>query len=135
MNKIDLETEEINITPLVDVFIILMTIFIALSVLYKKTNIHHEKINTPEINKENIFTQDKKSNYLFIYKNLNIKINNHLYSYKKFLKLKNITFDKKHQEIIIVADENIKYKYIINIMSKLNDLKYKNINLELRIGD
>jgi biopolymer transport protein ExbD len=132
MNLFD-ETDEINITPLVDVFIILMTIFIALSVLYHRTDIHYEKINTPTIEVSNKSSKIKKKiNYIFVYKNLDVKVNKKRYTYKEFLKKKFKFNSSNNLETVLVASENIKYKFIINIMSKLKSIGVENINLELR---
>ena len=51
MNLFDDDTSEINIVPLVDVFLVLLVIFITLSVLYSKTQTSHESIDIPTIEK------------------------------------------------------------------------------------
>jgi len=133
MNLFEDDTTEINVTPLIDIFLVLLSIFIALSILYFKSNTYQEKIIVPSSNTVNISKEKFKFKYIFVFKNLNIKFNNKKYKtikeFKKFLYGKKFN-NKNHFNI--VANENIKYKYIIEIMDILKKHNVNNINLELR---
>lgn len=135
MNLFDDENNEINITPLIDVFLVLLTIFISISVLYFKNETHLEKINIPEVSKSSSSKQHfKKAKYIYVTNDGSIKYNGEKYNIKKF---NNLVTQKKigiknNDQIILSADQDIKYKFIIDLMSNLKYSGLNNINLEIK---
>jgi len=122
---------EINITPLVDVFLVLLSIFIVLSMLYYNSHQHVlKKISVPKTNTDKNIVKEKY-NYtnVFLHKDLTINIG----------KSKKMTFEEfsknikelKNKKINLIADENLKYKYIIKMMDLFNNNDILDINIEL----
>ena len=123
--------EEINITPLVDVFLVLLSIFVVLSMMYY--NMSNTIINEISVPKTSQSTKTKIKRYeytnVFINKNLTIKIDNKkAVSFKLFEKNIKLLALKK---IIIIADKDIQYKYIIKVMDIFKNNGIEDISIEL----
>jgi biopolymer transport protein ExbD len=135
MNLFDEESSELNITPLVDVFLILMSIFVMFSILYFHNQTFKEKIEIPS-SKSSIKTETKKIKYvyLFIYKDNSI-----VFEKKKFKSLNNFKkYIIKYKPLkiktnySIIADKNIIYNNVIEILDIFKENNIENVSLELK---
>jgi len=135
MNLFDEESSELNITPLVDVFLILMSIFVMFSILYFHNQTFKEKIEIPSSKSEiKVNNKKKKYIYLYIYKDGSI-----IFDKKKFKNLKNfkkyvnkVRPLKTNSNYSIIADKNIIYNNVIEMLDIFKENNIINVSLELK---
>ena len=116
---------EINVTPLVDVMLVLLIIFMVTAPLMQQGL----EVNLPETSASGIETTAKP----FV---LTIKKNKRLYIGKKLIPLKNlrgklkaIFNSRKNKQVYIKADKDVPYGYVAQAMSEIRAAKIYNISL------
>ena len=116
---------EINITPFVDVILVLLLIFmITNQIPITGIDVDLPNSNTKPINLE------KEPLSIYITKNKKIFIlNNEIYINKLENKLKAIFKVKKDERIIIKADHTLNYGLIMNIMTYASNAGFNKISL------
>jgi biopolymer transport protein TolR len=116
---------EINVTPFVDVMLVLLIIFMVTAPMF----VTGVKVDLPESSTSPISAKEEpltvsidKFDKIYL---MNSRIN------KKELtaKLKHILEEKKESRIFIRADKRANYGYVIEIMGKITEAGFKKISL------
>ncbi len=116
---------EINITPMVDVMLVLLIIFMITAPMLT-TGIN---IDLPKANNNSISTQEKPI-LITINNNKEFFINDSLV--KKIdlaKKIKTLYKENKNQNIFLIGDQNVSYGTIIEIISLLHNIGLTKISL------
>lgn len=120
------ETPDLNITPLIDVMLVLMAIFmITIPVMH-----YEEKINLPDGSKQSSVS-DTKSLSVRITKNLTIHYKDDKFTLDSFpdaFRLKTDNIDKE-QVVFINADKEISYEYIIFLLKIIKQSGFTKVSL------
>jgi biopolymer transport protein ExbD len=120
------EAPDLNITPLIDVMLVLMAIFmITIPVMQ-----YEEKINLPD-GSQKAAVSDKKSISIRIDKELTIYYKDNTYTIDSFpdaFRLKAEDIDKK-QVIFINADKVIAYEKVIFLLKVVKQSGFTNVSL------
>lgn len=121
MNEVDLEEKkqdlmsDINVTPLVDVMLVLLIIFMATAPMMRQG----VKVNLPETQSRNIKSKDEPL-VLSITKKRHIYIENYKIEFDKLnTKLKKIFVRRKEKELLLEADKDVPYGFVIKVMSQV----------------
>ena len=116
---------EINITPLTDIFLVLLIIMMFVAPMFQSSNEH---ITMPEINSGISIEEDANNVVISITKNNHYYLNSKQISQEtitdELLALSKKTEDKK---IIIKADTAVKSKEIINIVKAAQDTGFEKL--------
>ncbi len=112
---------EMNFVPYIDVMLVLLIIFmITTPIKYMKTN-----VNVPSLSADKIDVTNKEEMYIVSLDiNNNLSLNNEI---KNIDEIVEIIKDKNR--IYLAADENVTYKSLSQVMSKLRENNITNINL------
>lgn len=106
---------DINVTPLVDVMLVLLIIFMATAPMMRQG----VKVNLPETESRNIKSKDEPL-ILSITKKRHVYIENYKIEFDKLnTKLKKIFFHRKEKEILLEADKDVPYGFVIKVMSQV----------------
>lgn len=120
------EAPDLNITPLIDVMLVLMAIFmITIPVMH-----YEEKINLPD-GSQKAAVSDKKSLSVRIDKALTVYYKNDIFTLDAFpdaFRLKTADIDKK-QTIFINADKEIAYEKVIYLLKVVKQSGFTKVSL------
>ena len=106
---------DINVTPLVDVMLVLLIIFMATAPMMRQG----VKVNLPETQSRNIKSKDEPL-VLSITKKRHIYIENYKIEFDKLnTKLKKIFVRRKEKELLLEADKDVPYGFVIKVMSQV----------------
>ncbi len=120
-SKKNRKSSEINITPLVDVMLVLLVIFMVVSPAVSSDI----KVKVPKINsKHSAVSEDNKSIVIVLKKNKEIYINGE--KVQDFEKMKEADL---LSEIQFKADESLSYQEVFSVLEELKNLGFQNINL------
>ncbi len=115
---------EINITPFVDVLLVLLIIFMVVAPMMD----NGFEVSLPEASKQQI-TNDNKILLIITIDNIGgIFLENKKINFKEMQSILN-TYNKKDTKIFIKGDKSTPYKNIINVMNQVNASGFKNISL------
>ena len=121
MNEVDLEENkqelmsDINVTPLVDVMLVLLIIFMATAPMMRQG----VKVNLPETESRSIKSKDEPL-VLSITKKRHIYIENYKIEFDKLnAKLKKIFVRRKEKELLLEADKDVPYGFVMKVMSQV----------------
>jgi biopolymer transport protein TolR len=116
---------EMNVTPLVDVMLVLLIIFMVTSPMLV-TGVH---VDLPETNARSVSSDDEplvvtidKSGEIYL---LQTKVNRS----DLISSLLNISKEKKDGRIFIRGDKNVDYGYIVGILSDINNAGFNKVAL------
>lgn len=115
---------EINVTPFVDVLLILLVIFIVISPMIN----NGFDVSLPQSNKTNINNNKPVKVMLSVDREGSIYVDDSKISSSNLIKSLS-KHNKKDTQIFIKGDKNVSYKYIIDTMSTLNSNGFYNISL------
>ncbi len=114
---------EINVTPFVDVLLVILIIFMVTAPMMDMGF----DVSLPKASPNIVSDSGNKKIILSIDKSNNIYLDN------KKIELKNLLSSmkayKKDSQIFIKADKDVKYQYVISLMSNLNKGEFSNISL------
>ncbi len=106
---------DINVTPLVDVMLVLLIIFMATAPMMRQG----VKVNLPETQSRSIKSKDEPL-VLSITKKRHIYIENYKIEFDKLnTKLKKIFVRRKEKELLLEADKDVPYGFVIKVMSQV----------------
>ena len=106
---------DINVTPLVDVMLVLLIIFMATAPMMK----HGIKVNLPETETKSIKSKEDPL-VLSITKERDIFIENYKVKYGNLeVKLRNIYAQRQDKELFLEADKEVPYGFVIKVMSQV----------------
>jgi biopolymer transport protein TolR len=121
VDEVDLEEKkqelmsDINVTPLVDVMLVLLIIFMATAPMMRQG----VKVNLPETESRSIKSKDEPL-ILSITKKGHVYIENYKIEFDKLnAKLKKIFLRRKEKEILLEADKDVPYGFVIKVMSQV----------------
>ncbi len=120
------DTPDLNITPLIDVILVLMTIFMITVPVMQ----YEEKINLPDGSKK-AEVSDAKSLVIRITKELTVHYKDDKFSLDEFpdafrLKTGDI---KKDQVVFINADKEIAYEHVVYLLKVLKQSEFTKVSL------
>jgi len=120
------EAPDLNITPLIDVMLVLMAIFmITIPVMH-----YEEKINLPD-GSQKAAVSDSKALTVRITKNLTIHYKDDKFTLESFpdaFRLKTGDMDKK-QVVFINADKEISYEHVIFLLKVVKQSGFTKVSL------
>lgn len=123
------ENPELNITPLVDVMLVLIVILMLVIPNLK----YDENINLPDGSKSNVSKAKKDDIFVSISKN-EIVLNNKKYSFISFFDNFNLIknqFDKD-KIVYIAGDKNISYDKLMQVLSTFSKAGFNKISLQTK---
>jgi len=116
---------EINVTPLVDVMLVLLIVFMVTAPLIQ----HGVNIELPKASTKEMKTNET-SLILVITKDKELFINKHKFNMENLSeKIKVIYENKNSKDIFIKADSNVNYGFVINVMAELKNAGLNQIGL------
>jgi len=108
---------EINVTPLVDVMLVLLIIFMVAAPMM----IQGIDINLPKTTTKNIKTADEPL-MLTVNKKKEIFLENHPIELDRLeLKIKKIFENRREKEVLLRADKDVPYGFIIDVMARVKN--------------
>jgi len=120
------EAPDLNITPLIDVMLVLMAIFmITIPVMH-----YEEKINLPD-GSQKAAVSDAKALTVRITKDLTIHYKNDTFTLDSFpdaFRLQTGDIDKE-QVVFINADKEIAYEYVVFLLKVVKQSEFKKVSL------
>ena len=120
------EKPELNITPLVDVMLVLLAIMMVVA----PNMIYEEKINLPQSSKTTQLSKIPPV-HIVIDKDRNLKINNDTYLLNAFMdnfSLYTSTLDKK-ATVLISADKSLDYGVVMSVLAALKQAGFSEVSL------
>jgi biopolymer transport protein TolR len=116
---------DINITPLVDVMLVLLVIFMSIA----PSLVNGIEVDLPQTQAKNLDTQDEPLT-VSIDKNGNIYIAETMINKANLIeKLKNITKQKMDTRIFVKGDQRISYGQIIAVVGEINKAGFSKVAL------
>jgi len=120
------EAPDLNITPLIDVMLVLMAIFmITIPVMH-----YEEKINLPD-GSQKAAVSDSKALTVRITKDLTVHYKNDTFTLDSFpdaFRLKTGDLDK-NQVVFINADKEIAYEHVVSLLKIVKQSEFKKVSL------
>jgi len=120
------EAPDLNITPLIDVMLVLMAIFmITIPVMH-----YEEKINLPD-GSQKAAVSDDKALTIRVTKDLTVHYKNDTYTLDSFpdaFRLKTGDLDKE-QVVFINADKEIAYEHVVYLLKVVKQSNFKKVSL------
>ena len=108
---------EINVTPLVDVMLVLLIIFMVAAPMMTQGI----DINLPKTTTKNIKTSDEPL-MLTVNKKKEIFLENHSVELDRLeLKIKKIFENRREKEVLLRADKDVPYGFIIDVMARVKN--------------
>lgn len=121
---------EINITPLTDVAITLLLIFMITTPLILQSSI---KVNLPEAASGKPFTNTRQINITVSSDNV-MYIDNKLVTRKELIsQVRMMRRDNPELEVILFSDKMVRFKKIVSILDDLNEIGIKNLNIAAKV--
>jgi len=120
------DAPDLNITPLIDVMLVLMAIFmITIPVMH-----YEEKINLPD-GSQKAAVSDSKALTIRVTKDLTVYYKNTTYTLDSFpdaFRLKTGDLDKE-QVVFINADKEIAYEHVVYLLKVVKQSSFKKVSL------
>ncbi|MCD8377310.1 MAG: biopolymer transporter ExbD [Candidatus Gastranaerophilales bacterium] len=114
---------EINITPLTDIFLVLLIIMMVVAPTFQSTN---NQVTIPEIN--NGTSIEERNATVCVTQNGSIYLNDKMISAENLaLELEKIKPSLQKQEVVVRADEKTKTAVIMDIMDAAQEAQYKKL--------
>lgn len=114
---------EINITPLTDIFLVLLIIMMVVAPTFQSVD---NSITVPEINSGNSIEQGKVT--VSVTKDGNVYLESQRISLESLADgLEKLKGENKSPEVIVKADEKVKSSIIMSIMDAAQDAGYKKL--------
>ncbi len=108
---------EINVTPLVDVMLVLLIIFMVAAPMMTQG----VDVNLPKTTTKNIKTLDEPL-MLTVTKKKEIFLENHSVKLDRLeLKIKKIFENRREKEVLLRADKDVPYGFVIEVMAKVKN--------------
>ena len=108
---------EINVTPLVDVMLVLLIIFMVAAPMMTQG----VDINLPKTTSKNIKTSDEPL-MLTVNKKKEIFLESHSVALDRLeLKIKKIFENRRKKEVLLRADKDVPYGFIIDVMARVKN--------------
>jgi len=108
---------EINVTPLVDVMLVLLIIFMVAAPMMMQG----VDVNLPKTTTKNIKTADEPL-MLTVNKKKEIFLENHPIELDRLeLKIKKIFENRREKEVLLRADQDVPYGFIIDVMARIKN--------------
>ena len=108
---------EINVTPLVDVMLVLLIIFMVAAPMMMQG----VDVNLPKTTTKNIKTLDEPL-MLTVNKKKEIFLENHPVKLDRLeLKIKKIFENRREKEVLLRADKDVPYGFIIDVMARVKN--------------
>jgi len=108
---------EINVTPLVDVMLVLLIIFMVAAPMMTQG----VDVNLPKTTSKNIKTSDEPL-MLTVNKKKEIFLENHAVALDRLeLKIKKIFENRREKEVLLRADKDVPYGFIIDVMARVKN--------------
>ena len=108
---------EINVTPLVDVMLVLLIIFMVAAPMMMQG----VDVNLPKTTTKNIKTADEPL-MLTVNKKKEIFLENHPVKLDRLeLKIKKIFENRREKEVLLRADKDVPYGFIIDVMARVKN--------------
>ncbi len=119
------ELSEINVTPLVDVMLVLLIIFMVTAPLIQ----HGVKVDLPKANTTPMETKEEEL-ILTIDKNKKLFILEHQYTFDEFTKkIAAIYKTRTKKQIFLNGDRTLPYEYVIQVMAVLKNAGFDAVGL------
>lgn len=119
------ELSEINVTPLVDVMLVLLIIFMVTAPLIQ----HGVKVDLPKANTTQMETKEEEL-ILTIDKNKKLFILEHQYTFDEFTKkIAAIYKTRTKKQIFLNGDRTLPYEYVIQVMAVLKNAGFDAVGL------
>ena len=114
---------EINITPLTDIFLVLLIIMMVVAPTFQSVD---NNITVPEINSGTAIEQGKVT--VSVTKNGDIYVETKKVSLASLAsELEAVKGDNENPEVVVTADEKVKSSIIMQIMDSAQDARYKKL--------
>ena len=108
---------EINVTPLVDVMLVLLIIFMVAAPMMMQG----VDVNLPKTTTKNIKTSDEPL-MLTVNKKKEIFLENHSVELDRLeLKIKKIFENRREKEVLLRADKDVPYGFVIDVMARIKN--------------
>ena len=108
---------EINVTPLVDVMLVLLIIFMVAAPMMMQG----VDVNLPKTTTKNIKTADEPL-MLTVNKKKEIFLENHPVKLDRLeLKIKKIFENRREKEVLLRADKDVPYGFVIDVMARVKN--------------
>jgi len=108
---------EINVTPLVDVMLVLLIIFMVAAPMMMQG----VDVNLPKTTTKNIKTTDEPL-MLTVNKKKEIFLESHLVTLDRLeLKIKKIFENRREKEVLLRADKDVPYGFVIDVMARVKN--------------
>ncbi|MGZ3688949.1 MAG: ExbD/TolR family protein [Bdellovibrionota bacterium] len=122
---------EINVTPLVDVMLVLLIVFMISAPLMQQG----VQVDLPKANAGSL-TEVPDQLVLVVNKARQISINNNIIPQGSlFVKLQAVAAVKPNIEVFIQADQSVAYGYIAQVMAEVKRAKINRVGLVTEAGD
>jgi len=116
---------EINITPLTDIFLVLLIIMMVIAPMFQKVD---NNILLPSVNSG--LSVDKNSVTIAITQNAQFYVNSQPVAENQLVeKLAALLPDAKDKKVVVMADGKTKTKYIMNVMKAAQDAGYEKLTV------
>jgi len=116
---------DINVTPLVDVMLVLLIIFMVTAPMM----IEGVKVNLPKTTTKYIKTKEEPL-ILTITKERKIYVERHIIKFKTLeYKIKKIFENRKNKELLLRADKDVSYGFVVKVISKIKKAGINKIGL------
>ncbi len=121
---------EINITPLTDVALVLLIIFMITTPLILQSNI---KVSLPEAGSGKPITNTRQINIIVNNDNA-VYIDDKLVTRKELrAQVRILHKNSPDMEVILFSDKMVKFRYIVSILDDLNEIGIKNLNIAAKV--